>query len=45
MGIFLDRGLAEDLKKTLKQMSYSERAVKEILKWYGSNASKVDERL
>jgi SOS response regulatory protein OraA/RecX len=30
----LDVAFVEDLKRKLKEMGYSERAVKEILKWY-----------
>jgi SOS response regulatory protein OraA/RecX len=29
----------EDLKRKLREMGYSERAVEEILEWYGQNNS------
>jgi SOS response regulatory protein OraA/RecX len=29
--------LVEDLKRKLREMGYSERAIEEILKWYGQN--------
>jgi SOS response regulatory protein OraA/RecX len=31
--------LVEDLKRKLREMGYSERAVEEILKWYEQNNS------
>jgi SOS response regulatory protein OraA/RecX len=35
----LDIALVDDLKRKLREMGYSERAVEEILKWYRENNS------
>jgi SOS response regulatory protein OraA/RecX len=35
----LDVVFVEDLKRKLREMGYSEKAVEEILKWYGQNNS------
>jgi SOS response regulatory protein OraA/RecX len=35
----LDVESVEDLKRKLREMGYSERAVEEILKWYRQNNS------
>jgi SOS response regulatory protein OraA/RecX len=35
----LDVTLVEDLKRKLREIGYSERAVEEILKWYRQNNS------
>jgi SOS response regulatory protein OraA/RecX len=35
----LDVVLAKGLKRKLREMGYSERAVEEILKWYGQDKS------
>jgi SOS response regulatory protein OraA/RecX len=35
----LDVAFVEDLKRKLREMGYSERAVEEILKWYRQNNS------
>jgi len=35
----LDADSAEDLKRVLREMGYSDRAVEEILKWYRKNNS------
>jgi len=35
----LDVKHVEDLRRWLRELGYSERAVKEILKWYSSSTS------
>jgi hypothetical protein len=36
---YLDDAFIEDLKRKLRNMGYSERAVGEILKWYTQDSS------
>jgi len=35
----LDVESVDDLKRMLKERGYSDRAIEEILKWYGQNKS------